>query len=223
MEASIIINKTEAEIKERQEKGLLPPGLAEQFALQISTLRDDRLPDFEIVAFPGFFTAISKPEAGKRYVTMLPMVNHPFSRGSIHARSTDPSVHPEIDPHYFESDIDLELLVQQIKYLRTLSDVEPWKSGIVREIDPGPNCQSDGDIRDYIKNNLSSTWHTVGSCSMLPREKQGVVDPNLKVYGTKNLRVADISILPLHIAAHTQATAYVIGEKAADLIKAARN
>jgi len=50
----------EAEIKERQEKGLLSPALAEQFSLQISALRDEGLPDFELVAFPGFFTAISE-------------------------------------------------------------------------------------------------------------------------------------------------------------------
>lgn len=67
---------------------------------------------------------------------------------------------------------------------------------------------------------------------MLPRDKQGVVDPELKVYGTSNVRVVDISIIPLHITAHTQsdisilllednpsdllpcaASAYVIGEK----------
>jgi len=59
MEVSIIVDKVEAEVKERQRKGLLPAGLAEQLALQISTLRDERLPDFEVVAFPGFFTAIS--------------------------------------------------------------------------------------------------------------------------------------------------------------------
>ncbi|KAJ6501820.1 hypothetical protein DFH09DRAFT_1441506 [Mycena vulgaris] len=57
---------------------------------------------------------------------------------------------------------------------------------------------------------------------MLPREKQGVVDPELKVYGTNNLRVVDIGIIPIHIAAHTQATAYMIAEKAADLIRASR-
>jgi choline dehydrogenase-like flavoprotein len=45
---------------------------------------------------------------------------------------------------------------------------------------------------------------TIGSCSMLPRDKQGVVSPELIVYGTKNVRVVDISIVPLHFAAHTQ-------------------
>lgn len=39
---------------------------------------------------------------------------------------------------------------------------------------------------------------------MLPRALNGVVDPNLLVYGTKNIRVADLSIAPLHVAAHTQ-------------------
>ncbi len=39
---------------------------------------------------------------------------------------------------------------------------------------------------------------------MLPKERGGVVDSNLRVYGMKNIRVADLSIIPLHIAAHTQ-------------------
>lgn len=45
---------------------------------------------------------------------------------------------------------------------------------------------------------------TLGTLSMLPREKNGVVDPSLLVYGTKNIRVADLSIVPLQLAAHTQ-------------------
>ncbi|KAJ6530887.1 hypothetical protein B0H10DRAFT_2221275 [Mycena sp. CBHHK59/15] len=53
---------------------------------------------------------------------------------------------------------------------------------------------------------------------MLPLDKQGVVSPELKVYGTTNLRVVDVGIIPIHLATHTHATAYVIAEKAADLI-----
>lgn len=54
---------------------------------------------------------------------------------------------------------------------------------------------------------------------MARRELGGVVDPDLHVYGTKNLRIADMSVAPMHIAAHTMDTAYAIGEKAASLIK----
>jgi choline dehydrogenase-like flavoprotein len=50
---------------------------------------------------------------------------------------------------------------------------------------------------------------------MLPRNKSGVVSPELLVYGTSNLRVVDLSIMPIHFAAHAQTTAYVIGEKGA--------
>ena len=59
----------------------------------------------------------------------------------------------------------------------------------------------------YIAVDTKETLHyldTIGSCSMVPREKKGVVDPQLRVYGTTNVRVADISIMPLHVAAHTQ-------------------
>lgn len=71
---------------------------------------------------------------------------------------------------------------------------------------------------------------------MLPLEHEGVVDPKLRVYGTQNIRVADLSIVPLHIASHTQSeiypfranasqlthdsgTAYGIGEMAAEIIR----
>lgn len=73
---------------------------------------------------------------------------------------------------------------------------------------------------------------------MLPRELDGVVDPSLIVYGTSNLRVVDVSVMPFvrsprsrdarlanlatqQLATHLMATAYVIGEKAADIIKTA--
>lgn len=45
---------------------------------------------------------------------------------------------------------------------------------------------------------------TAGTLSMLPRNKNGVVDAGLRVHGTRNIRVVDLSIVPLHVAAHTQ-------------------
>lgn len=54
---------------------------------------------------------------------------------------------------------------------------------------------------------------------MLPRENGGVVSPELKVYGTKNLRVVDASILPFQLCGHLTSTLYAVAERAADLIK----
>ncbi len=56
---------------------------------------------------------------------------------------------------------------------------------------------------------------------MLPRSQNGVVDPQLKVYGTSNVRVVDLSVLPLHLSTHPQSVAYAIAEAAAPLILAA--
>lgn len=55
-------------------------------------------------------------------------------------------MHPEIDPRYLEEDIDLELLVQHLKFIRSLNEIEPWKSAIVREVQPGPACETDEHI-----------------------------------------------------------------------------
>ena len=54
---------------------------------------------------------------------------------------------------------------------------------------------------------------TIGTASMLPREKNGVVDSHLKVYGTRNIRVVDLSVVPLHIGAHTQGTSLIGNSK----------
>lgn len=53
---------------------------------------------------------------------------------------------------------------------------------------------------------------------MKPRERGGVVDPRLNVYGVQGLKVADMSICPSNVAANTYSTALLIGEKAAVMI-----
>ncbi|KAH9476794.1 GMC oxidoreductase family protein Mala s 12 [Psilocybe cubensis] len=205
-EAATVIKGAEEEVKDLVNGGTLRPGVEEQLKLQLSILRDNNVPDLT-------------PEPNTRYATVTAILNHPISRGTIHTESVDPLAYPIIDPHYLESNTDLEVLVQHIKFIKSLANTEPWKSGIIREVYPGPNYSSDRDIREYVKEHVLTIWHTIGGCSMLPRSKSGVVDANLKVYGTTNLRVVDLSVIPLHIAAHTQATAYFLGEKAASIIK----
>jgi choline dehydrogenase-like flavoprotein len=65
---------------------------------------------------------------------------------------------------------------------------------------------------------LSLTAVQQGTASMLPREEGGVVDPALLVYGTSNVRVVDLSVMPIHLSTHPQSVAYAIAEKAAEII-----
>ena len=78
--------------------------------------------------------------------------------------------------------------------------------------------EDDAVIDQWLREHVMTTWHSLGTCKMRPRDKMGVVDPSLNVYGAEALKVADLSIAPSNIGAHTANTAMVIGEKAADII-----
>ena len=92
----------------------------------------------------------------------------------------------------------------------------PYADYVGAQVVPASNVT---DLRDFSKTTLMTEYHPIGTASMLPKDKGGVVDAQLKVYGTTNLRVADASVVPIHIAAHMQATVVGIGEAAADIIK----
>lgn len=78
--------------------------------------------------------------------------------------------------------------------------------------------EDDEIIRDWIRGNLNTTWHSCGTCAMRSREKGGVVDKDLNVHGTANLKCVDLSIIPENVGANTNNTALVVGEKAATII-----
>ena len=67
-----------------------------------------------------------------------------------------------------------------------------------------------------------SVAHPIGTAAMMRRSLGGVVNAQLIVYDTANVRVVDASILPLQVSAHLSGTLYGVAEKAADLIKAAQ-
>ncbi|EMD36319.1 hypothetical protein CERSUDRAFT_115252 [Gelatoporia subvermispora B] len=202
------------------EKDAYPNGLRKQYELQLRHLRD-KVPSLEIVITPGPITRPTVLDPTRKQMSLVFALNTPFSRGTIHINSNDFREQPVIDPRIFEEPYDLNTLVELVKFNRRVARTEPL-AGLLSgtEVYPGPQIETDEQIAEWLKNTISTTYHTVGSCSMLPLEDGGVVDPKLKVYGTTNVRVVDISIIPLHVGSHTQAVAYGIAEQAADIIKA---
>src|SRR5690606_23148851 len=91
---------------------------------------------------------------------------------------------------------------------------------VVRDLSGTLRHSSMEDIRADILATAANHYHACGTCRM-GSDEASVVDPELRVRGVENLRVADASVMPVIINANTGATALVIGEKAADLIRAA--
>ncbi|KAB5588116.1 Glucose oxidase-like protein [Ceratobasidium theobromae] len=161
-------------------------------------------------------------------------LQHPFSRGNIHIGSSNPLVKGTYNPKYFSKSIgrcflprsdsvlifaDLDTLVEAVKYGLKVSQTQPLASMIVGRQDPPPGVVSDADIASYVKTYVESVYHPIGTAALAPRTLGGVVAPNLKVYGTTNVRVVDASVIPLHMGTHITRTIYGIAEMAANMIK----
>ncbi|RPB05429.1 alcohol oxidase [Choiromyces venosus 120613-1] len=146
---------------------------------------------------------------------------HPLSRGSI--KTTSPALLskiPAISTNYLSHPLDTKIAIETLKYTRKITaTAEMQELGLV-EVLPGASANTNEQIEKAIKDGSGWMYHMVGTCAMMPRDLGGVVDVELRVYGTRNLRVVDASVQPLIPAAHVQATVYAIAEKAADMIKA---
>jgi choline dehydrogenase-like flavoprotein len=146
-------------------------------------------------------------------------VLRPKSRGSVWLKSADPFAAPMIDPNFLAEDSDLDTMVAGFKTTRRLLDAPALKA--LQKTDAVTSgIETDAQIRDVLRNNVDTVYHPVGTCKMGVNDPAAVVDPKLKVYGLGGLRVVDASIMPTLIGGNTNAPAIMIGEKAADMIKA---
>ena len=144
-------------------------------------------------------------------------LQHPFSRGVIEINSTDPFTHPLINPGYLTHNADMEILRQGVRFAIKLSKAGEMADFITTQ--ENFNNDSDDDIDANIRDDAHTEYHPLGTASMLPLDKGGVVNTSLIVYGTSNIRIVDSSVIPLEISAHLMATTFGIAEKAADIIK----
>ena len=199
---------------------------------QLDPIASTRLGHIEYNLDVRNYSPFFAPESGKKYATMLQMLQYPFSKGSIHIgppekdkKATTAADKPIIDPQYYGGPggkIDFDIMVAAQKFGDKIMRTAPLSSIISSRVFPPEKASEDEDedFTNFVRNCTQTDWHPVGTCSMGGAEgiSGGVVNARLRVYGVRGLRVVDASVMPLQISAHLQATVYAIAEKGADLV-----
>ncbi|XP_014217224.2 glucose dehydrogenase [FAD, quinone]-like [Copidosoma floridanum] len=158
--------------------------------------------------------------------TIWPILLKPKSRGKILLRSADPNDKPRIIASYFSDPDDVRTLIKGIRLAIKLSQtraMQQYGSQLNDRVVPG--CEkyepdSDAYWECALRTYTLTLWHHSGTCKMgHDDDKSSVVNTRLQVKGIKNLRVADASIMPNIIRAHTNIPTITIGEKISDMLK----
>jgi choline dehydrogenase len=141
----------------------------------------------------------------------------PESRGYVRIKSADPREAPAINPNYLATQKDRETIVAGVAAMRRIFRAPAIARYIAEEIEPGPQCDDEDELLDFIRRRGSTTYHPVGTCRM-GQDQKAVVDERLRVRGFVGLRVVDASIMPAVVSGNTNAATIMIGEKGADMI-----
>ena len=181
------------------------------FLAQTNLHNDETAKDYLQNLQPGNFISLGVCQA------------HVFSRGMSHVVSDKFSDAPNIDPRYLSHPLDLELLARHLQFLERLARSPPLTDYIKPHGKRNHSTAYVEDLaaaKDYIRTTALSCYHPAGTCAMLPQNEGGVVDNHLILYGTRNVRVVDASVMPLIPRSNLQSTVYAVAERATDLIKA---
>jgi choline dehydrogenase-like flavoprotein len=178
-------------------------------------------PDVELIFAPAYYHDHGFDERDGHAFTLGPVLLSPRARGSIRLRSADPSDKPQIVGNHLAEPEDLAALMSGVRKAREIASTSPLGDVAGPEIVPGAGVEGDSEIEDFIRREVELLYHPTGTCRMgAADDEQAVVDPQLRVRGVEGLRIADASVMPLIPGGHINLAVMMIGERAADLIRA---
>ncbi len=188
------------------------------------TEADAAWPDIEVQVGPELFDQQTKPAgypSAPYGFTAYIAVNRARSEGTVKLASTDIRDNLLVDPAYFTDPdaYDLGVMVGGVRMSRQLFAAPALSAWIDRELAPGVDSESDGELGAYIRDTATTGYHPAGTCMMgAAGNPRSVVDPMLKVVGVQRLRVADASVMPTMVSVNIAPTCMMIGHRAAALI-----
>ena len=181
-------------------------------------------PDIQWHALPVPFRNGGLADPADRGMSVLVTLVDVRSRGRIMLRSGDPRHKPLIDPGYLADPADLEALVKAVVMVRDIAGRKPMRKMCAAEEAPGAGLRTEADIGDFVRRDVTTIYHPVGTCSMSGDARvdasrlAGVVDTELRVRGVEGLRVVDASVMPTVPRGNTNAPTIAVAERAADMI-----
>jgi choline dehydrogenase len=139
------------------------------------------------------------------------------STGELTLTSADPAASPRIDLNFLSHSEDLPRLRASVRLAAAVLEEPAFRAlGAKRKAPSDRDLADDASLERWILENLANTFHTGCGARMGPNsDPTAVVDQYCRVRGVEGLRVIDLSIMPNIIRRGTNATAVMIGERAA--------
>jgi choline dehydrogenase len=194
--------------------------VAESGGFLRSALARDERPDLQFHFVPAQLDDHGRNRLPGHGFTIHACALRPRSRGALWLASTDPAAPPRIAPRYLSAAEDLDLLIEGVHLSRHIAGApafDPWRG---EELFPGPGHDTRRALIEFIRRKAETIYHPVGTCRMgSDRQRDTVVDADLRVHGVEALRVVDASVMPQLISGNTNAPTIMIAERAADRIR----
>ncbi len=181
-------------------------------------------PDIQWNVLPEPFESAGLADPASRALSVLVTLVDVRSRGRVRLRSADPRHKPAIDPGYLSDSADIDPLVKGVSMAREIASARPLARICRAELAPGPDYETESHVREWIRGDLGSLYHPVGTCAMGGDSKlaasrlTSVLDSELRVRGVQGLRVVDASVMPAVPRGNTNAPVIAVAERAADVI-----
>jgi choline dehydrogenase-like flavoprotein len=194
-------------------------------ALFVNRLGGDDRPDLMYHTYQLPFTFNTERlgyPVPEHVICMTPNIPRSRSVGRLWLLSKDPDVKPALDFRYFTDpdDYDERTIVDGLKIAREVAATQPFAGWIKREVAPGSDVRTDEELSRYGRAVHHTVYHPSGTCRMGAAGDDGaVVDPELRVRGLDGLSIADGSIFPTMPTVNPMVATFMIGEKAADLVR----
>lgn len=202
-------------------KGLLTTPIAHAQAF-VHTQPGFRTPNVQVTMAPFHVeigaagATLSKERVAGGAVGLM----QPQSRGEIALRSPDPLAPPVVHYPMLAAEDDVNQLAGACLLARKITQQPAFEKHLARWCQPDEEAFNDNHLEDFVKSEAFPMYHPVGTCRM-GIDEGAVVEPNLRVKRIDRLWVIDASIMPTIVTGNTNATVVMIGEKGAELVRAA--